>query len=62
MPDLERIFPNMFGDHGNLYWPGRPTKFRNISINVTERSLTLNWEPPLDSKYRFAPIKKTLKL
>lgn len=48
---LEREFPLMFGDNGNLLWPSRPTHFRNSSMNLTERSLVLSWEPPLDSKY-----------
>lgn len=51
---LEREFPLMFGDNGNLLWPSRPTNFRNSSTNLAERSLVLSWEPPLDSKYIYS--------
>ncbi|XP_061173417.1 uncharacterized protein LOC133182585 [Saccostrea echinata] len=51
LSDLENSFPALFGDNKNLLSPGRPTKFHS-SINMTERSLILNWQPPLDSSIR----------
>ncbi|XP_062577764.1 uncharacterized protein LOC134239595 [Saccostrea cucullata] len=48
LSDLRKSFPELFGSNVNLLSPGRPSKLRS-SLNMTEQTLILNWQPPPDS-------------